>query len=133
MTDQLDLEDAIAATRQPPTVAQYAERRGIEEWRVRKAIADGQLTVARDVRPMTVTGGEMPHTTREWQAKIAPAVNRIRSSVRSFSADGRLFYVLTEDGRVVSFRLPLTAIGARSQIREIDLLKCKRIQPETAA
>jgi hypothetical protein len=131
---QIDLEEAIAAkvavapkTGLPLKVSSFVVVTGHSEWRVRKAIYDGHLSVDDRVRPMLITGGEMPITVREWQLAIQPATKRIKPSVMRWSGDGRQFQILGSDAKIHEWRIPQLKHVADMQRREIDAVPCARV------
>lgn len=132
---QIDLEEAIAAVaagsnlvfKLPATVTAYAEHNGQPLRRVYRAVEDGFLEADRRVRPMLITGGEMPITTREWHLALAPAVKKIKPSVLSWTDTGRQLNLLGSDGTMYEFRLPKLKHVADQQRREIERIKCARV------
>lgn len=130
---QIDLEEAIAAIdasavfKLPATVHAYSTHTGHPEWRVYKAIRDGFMEADGSVRPMMVTGGEMPITTREWHIALDPAVKRIKKSVMSWADVGRTLTVLGTDGKIYEWKQPQLKHVADLQRKEIDKLACARI------
>jgi hypothetical protein len=130
---QIDLEEAIAAVsngkgKLPLKVSTFVKETGWPEWRVRDAIHKGCLTVDDSVRPMLITGGEMPITVREWHLALKPATQRIKPSVMSWSGDQRTLSVLGSDGQIRHWRMPLLKHVADVQRKEIDALPCARIE-----
>lgn len=129
MNGQIDIEDAIAAVGgSSRTVSAFAEQAGWPEWRVRRAIAEGFIEVDRSTRPMLVIGGDMPLSTQEWQASLAPAVRKIRPTVCSWGAGGRELHVLCIDATVKVFKHAALKIVADQQRRQIDALDCRRLE-----
>lgn len=131
---QIDIEDAIAAA--PPimadvanhamTVKQFVAATGWPEWTVRRAIQSERLEVNRDVRPMVITGGEMPLTVNEWHRALDGELRRVSSSRWSFSDGGRQLNILPRDNAIRTYKLPLTKAGADDQVRQIKHMDIQR-------
>lgn len=131
---QIDIEDAIAAA--PPimadvgnkalTVKQFVAKTGWPEWTVRRAIQKEHLEVDRDVRPMLITGGEMPLTVNEWHRALDGELRRVSQSRWSFSEGGRQLNILPRDNAIRTYKLPLTKAGADDQVREIKRMDIQR-------
>lgn len=131
---QIDIEDAIASM--PPrtidaanhvmTVAQYVAATGWPEWRVRKAILDEHLAADRSVRPMVITGGDMPLTVLEWHRALDGELRRVSPSRWSFSEAGKKLNILPRDNAIRVYKLPLTKAAADDQVREIKRMDIQR-------
>ena len=67
-------------------------------------------------------------TVQEWQRAIEPATRRIKQSVCGWADGGKTFTLLDERGQVHTWKLALVKALADAQRREIDSIKCKRIE-----
>lgn len=135
---QIDLEDAIAAkkaavasdgspARYPLTVAQFVGATGYSESRVRRAIRDCYLDADDSVvRPMVITGGDMPISVREWQIALGPATRRVKAHVMAWEGNNRVLKILDRSGCVHTFKIPALKHEADRQRKEIDRLDCAR-------
>lgn len=127
---QIDLEEAIAASRavRPSgmTVAEYVEATGWPEWRVRMAIRKGVLVANDSIRPMVITGGEMPLTVQEWQRVLDPEVRKLRPGIYSWSDGGRRLSVLGKDSVIRRYQITSTRAAAQEQAGELARVPCAR-------
>lgn len=131
---QIDIEDAIAslppriidAANQAMTVSEYVAATGWPEWRVRKAILDEHLSADRTVRPMVITGGDMPLTVNEWHRALDGELRKVSPSRWSFSEGGRQLNILPRDNHIRIYKLPVTKATADDQVREIKRMDIQR-------